>query len=155
MPAKPEFHTLAEFRKLSGNFKKPVVIYFNKTQLANLNSSAKPGTGKVPTKGVTLTVSEVAGFDGGFVTPNCPETPTKIGSGELRCGSAPSIPSGPGSPEIQLRLAFSSSARTEALVVRADAHAEIARSGVGVCRDRTSSSTRARAGDVVSELLSC
>ena len=106
MPAKPEFHTLAEFRKLSGNFKKPVVIYFNKTQLANLNSSAKPGTGKVPTKGVTLTVSEVAGFDGGFVTPNCPETPTKIGSGELRCGSAPSIPSGPGSPEIQLEACF-------------------------------------------------
>ena len=106
MPAKPEFYTLAEFRKLSGSFKKPVVIYFNQKQLANLNGSARPKSGKPPAKSVTLTISEVAGFDGAFITPNCPETPTKIGSGELRCGSAPSIPTGPGSPEIQLEACF-------------------------------------------------
>ena len=96
MPSKPEFHTLAEFRKLSGNFKKPVVIYFNKKQLDNLSAGARPMTGKPPTKSLYLTVTEVAGFEGGFVTPNCPETPTKIGSGELRCGSAPGIPTPPG-----------------------------------------------------------
>jgi hypothetical protein len=106
MPAKPEFYTLAEFRKLSGNFKKPIIIYFNEKQLANLNSSAKPKTGKPPSKSLSLTITQVDGLLGGLVTAKCPETPTKIGSGELRCGSAPSIPSGPGSGEIQLEACF-------------------------------------------------
>ena len=106
MPAKPDFYTLAEFRKLSGNFKKPIVIYFNEKQLANLNSSARPKTGKPPAKTLSLTATQVDGILGAFVTANCPETPTKIGSGELRCGSVPSIPTGPGAGEIQLEACF-------------------------------------------------
>ena len=106
MPSTPEFYTLAEFRKLSGSFKKPVVIYFSANQLGKLTSGARPMTGKPPAKSLHLTVTEVAGFDGAFVTPNCPETPTKIGSGELRCGSAPGIPSAPGSGGIQLDACF-------------------------------------------------
>ena len=106
MPSKPEFYTLAEFRKLSGSFKKPVVIYFNDKQLANLSSGARQMTGKPPSKGLYLTVTEVAGFDGAFVTPKCPETPTKIGSGELRCGSAPSVPSPPSGGGIELEACF-------------------------------------------------
>jgi hypothetical protein len=106
MPTKPEFHTLAEFRKLSGSFKKPIVIYFNEKQLANLNASASAKTGKPPTKTLSLTVSQIDGVLGGFVTAKCPETPTKIGSGELRCGSAPSIPSGPGGGEIEIEACF-------------------------------------------------
>lgn len=103
MPAKPEFYTLAEFRKLSGNFKKPIVIYFNEKQLAKLSSSAQAKSGKPPAKSLSLTVSQVDGVLGGFVTAKCPEPPTKIGSGELRCGSAPGIPppTGPGQPQIE------------------------------------------------------
>ena len=76
------------FRKLSGNFKKPIVIYFNEKQLAKLNASARPKTGKPPGKSLSLTVSQVDGILGGFVTAKCPETPTKIGSGEFCRGSA-------------------------------------------------------------------
>ena len=107
MPAKPEFYSLAEFRQLSGNFKKPIVIYLKEKQLANLNASAKQKTGKAPAKTLSLTVSIVDGFEGAFVTAKCPETPTKIGSGELRCGSAPSIPTGPSGGEgVQLEACF-------------------------------------------------
>lgn len=107
MPTKPEFFTLAEFRKVSGSFKKPIVIYFNEKQLAKLNESARPKSGKPPAKALTLIVNEVAGFDGALVTAKCPETPTKIGSGELRCGSAPSIPSPGGSGGgVQLEACF-------------------------------------------------
>jgi len=120
MPTKPEFYTLAEFRKLSGNFKKPIVIYFNEKQLANLNAGAQAKSGKPPAKALSLTITEVAGFDGGFVTANCPETPTKIGSGELRCGSAPSVPSPGGGGGIQLEACF--------LLFRAD--------GTATCRGR-------------------
>ncbi len=106
MPTKPGFYSLADFRKLSGSFRKPVVIHFSKTQLDNLRTSASTKSGKPPAKSLTLTVTGVDGIEGGFVTIACPEPPTKLGSGELRCGKAPGIPTGPTPDPPDLQFCF-------------------------------------------------
>ena len=68
MPNKPNVLTVAEFLKLKGTQKGPVVVYFNGDQWANLTRDIKPGKGKPPDKTMTLTLTELPGLPGGLGT---------------------------------------------------------------------------------------
>jgi hypothetical protein len=95
MPAKPTILTLAEFLKLTGKQKGPVIVYFNANQWSNLTSDIKPGTGKPPDKTMTLTLTALPGLEGGLATFGCPiecSGPIRGGEGEVRCDCGGSLP---------------------------------------------------------------
>src|SRR5688500_18255688 len=92
MLRKPNVLTLAEFLKLKGTQKGPVVVYFNETQWKNFTRGAKPGKGKPPRKSLTLTLAELPGLPGGLVTFACPvecSGPIRGGEGQVRCDCYP------------------------------------------------------------------
>ena len=64
--SKPKILTLAEFLKLKGKQKSPVVVYFNANQWDNLTRDISPGKGTPPEKTLTLTLTEIPGMEGGL-----------------------------------------------------------------------------------------
>lgn len=113
---KPEILTVAEFRKLKGVFKKPVIIYFNKKQWTSLMSNLAPTKGKPPEKTLTLTLSELPDVPGGFGALKCPPECSKmtLDEGHGRCNCAPDLPSpgGSGGATVPRKFCF--------IVVRSD-----------------------------------
>jgi hypothetical protein len=100
MPSKPNVLTVAEFLKLKGTQKRPVIVYFNGDQWANLTRNVRPGKGKPPGKTMTLTLMELPGLSGGLATFGCPiecSGPIRGGEGEVRCNCGGDLPT-PGSP---------------------------------------------------------
>ena len=73
MKRKPAILTLSEFLKLEGKHKKPVIVYFDGKEWANLTRNLKP-TDQKPRRNnaLTFTLSTLPGLEGGFVEIRCP-----------------------------------------------------------------------------------
>src|SRR5437868_7631609 len=88
MPNKPKILTVSEFRKTK-RLSKGQIVYFDKKQWSNLTRGIEPSRGTVPSKTVTLTLTDFPGVDGGFGEFGCPiecDGPLSgIGDGEVRC----------------------------------------------------------------------
>ena len=108
MARKPTILTLSEFLKLKGKQKKPVIVYFDEKQWANLTRGLKP-TDQEPLRNNTLTftLTTLPVLRGGFVEIRCPVGgPITGAEGELRCGKKPDIDfPDPNDPD-DLRLEF-------------------------------------------------
>lgn len=95
MQAKPTVLSLAEFLKLKGTQKGPIVVYFNGDQWGHLTRDLKPGKGKPPDKNLTLALTELPGLPGGLATFGCPiecSGPIRGGEGEVRCDCGGTLP---------------------------------------------------------------
>lgn len=109
MSTKLNVLTLAQFLKLKGKQKSPVVVHFNASQWANLTRDLKPGRGKPPAKTLTLTLTEIPGLAGGLATFGCPiecSGPIRGGEGEVRCDCGGSITPPGGGGETTLEFCF-------------------------------------------------
>jgi hypothetical protein len=110
MPNKPEILTVTEFRKLKGTVKKPIIVYFNEKQWANLTRNLKPLKGKPPKKTMTLTLSELPGIPGGFgafLCPTvCPKPIFENGLGRCECPAPDLTPGGGGSVAAPRKFCF-------------------------------------------------
>jgi hypothetical protein len=93
MARKPTILTLSEFLKLKGKQKKPVIVYFDEKQWANLTRGLKPTNQKPPRNNtLTFTLTTLPGLGGGFVEIRCPVGgPITGADGELRCGKNPML----------------------------------------------------------------
>lgn len=106
--AKPTILTLSEFLKLKGKQKKPVIVYFDEKQWANLTRGLKPTDQEPPqNNSLTFTLTRLPGMEGGLVEIRCPVGgPITGAEGELRCGAKPGVDfPGPNDPG-DLRLEF-------------------------------------------------
>ena len=131
MLSKPKILSLAEFLKLKGKQKSPVVVYFNADQWANLTRDMKPGKGKPPDKTLTLTLSEIPGLSGGLAIFACPiecSGPIRGREGEVHCDCGGDLETpGGGGGELSLEFCF--------MIIRKDGAA----SCTGRCRRNTQS----------------
>lgn len=93
MARKPTILTLGEFLKLKGKQKKPVIVYFDEKQWANLTHGLKPTEQQPPQNNtLTFTLTTLPGLEGGLVEIRCPVGgPITGAEGELRCGDKPDI----------------------------------------------------------------
>jgi hypothetical protein len=91
--AKPTILTLSEFLKLKGKQKKPVIVYFDEKQWANLTRGLKPSKEEPPAANtLTFTLTTLPGLAGGLVEIGCPVGgPITGAEGELRCGGKPNV----------------------------------------------------------------
>ena len=119
--SKPKILTLAEFLKLKGKQKSPVVVYFNATQWANLTRDISPGKGTPPEKTLTLTLTEIPGMEGGLATFGCPPEcsgPIRGTEGEVRCDCGGPVPTPDSDRETSLEFCLMSVRRDGTVACR-------------------------------------
>jgi hypothetical protein len=70
---KPDILSFSEFKKLRGQQKKPLVVYFDEKQFKKLVSGSKPEKGEPNPRGVTITLAKLPMMPGGFVEISAPD----------------------------------------------------------------------------------